>query len=204
MKLKGILLLNGEPYRGEIDGEGAVVYCCDGAYDWAHGKVKIDKNVGDFDSLSYVPEPPPEEVYPSEKDFTDGEIALGKMIDDGVDEVVLYGGGGLREDHFIGNLHLLYRALKRGVRAKMITNYSQIFLAEGKLELRGIKGKTLSVLPFGGALHIMDSKGLKYAEPPRIDYGECIGVSNVAEEDCISVTFAQGCCALIVINGGAL
>ena len=56
--MKGIILLNGEPYSGEIKRDGAIVYCCDGAYEWAKAKVKIDKNLGDFDSLGYVPDPP--------------------------------------------------------------------------------------------------------------------------------------------------
>ena len=58
---RGILLLNGEPYEGRIDDSDALVVCCDGAYAWAHGKVRIDKNVGDFDSLPYIPTPVPEE-----------------------------------------------------------------------------------------------------------------------------------------------
>ena len=105
--MKGILLLNGEPYDGEIDDTSAVVVCCDGAYEWAKNKVRIDKNVGDFDSLKYIPTPAPEEIYPAEKDYTDGEIALKKLIALGVDEIEIYGGGGGREDHFLGNLQLL-------------------------------------------------------------------------------------------------
>ena len=65
--MKAIILLNGEPYRGAIDASFARVWCCDGAYDWAKGKVRIDENLGDYDSLSYMPDPPPAEVYPSEK-----------------------------------------------------------------------------------------------------------------------------------------
>ena len=78
--MKAIVLLNGEPYRGVIDGEGATVYCCDGAYDWAKGRVPIDVNLGDYDSLSYLPDPPPAEIYPSEKDYTDGALALLRAI----------------------------------------------------------------------------------------------------------------------------
>ena len=48
--MKAIILLNGEPYRGAI-AEGAYVYCCDGAYKWAKDKVRIDENLGDYDSL---------------------------------------------------------------------------------------------------------------------------------------------------------
>ena len=59
--MKGILLLNGTPYGGEIPAEFPV-YCCDGAYRWAKNKVKIYKNNGDLDSLDEEHSPPPREV----------------------------------------------------------------------------------------------------------------------------------------------
>ena len=198
--MKGILLLNGEPYSGKIDDTGAVVYCCDGAYRWAHGKVRIDKNIGDFDSLDYTPDPPPEEIHPVEKDFTDGEIALYKLIDAGVSEIEIYGGGGGREDHFLGNLQLLFRAHERGVSCTMITDKSIIFPATGKIALGGFIGKTFSVLPFGGKLHILDFKGTKYAYPQTISYGECRGISNIVEENYAYLS-VDGI-ALIIVNRG--
>ena len=200
--MKGVLLLNGEPYSGKIDDSGALVYCCDGAYEWARGRVRIDKNIGDFDSLGYIPTPPPEEIYPAEKDFTDGEIALFKLLGTGVDEVEIYGGGGGREDHFLGNLHLLYCAHKRGVKATLFTERSVLFPASGRVELDNIKGKTLSVLPFGGDAHINDSAGLRYSYPEKLVYGACRGISNVAESDCAHITLGEGDTALIIINRG--
>lgn len=200
--MKGILLLNGTPYDGEIDGSGALVVCCDGAFNWADGRVRIDKNVGDFDSLGYIPTPPPEEIYPAEKDFTDGEIALAKLIESGVDEIEIYGGGGGREDHFLGNLHLLYAAHMRGIKAKMINNKSIIFAAGGRIKLRCERGVTLSVLPFGGDVHILGSTGLKYSYPPKIGYGECRGISNVAENENAELIVGEEDCALIIINRG--
>lgn len=202
--MRGILLLNGEPYSGKIDAKDAYVVCCDGAYEWAKDRVRIDENVGDFDSLSYVPDPPPKEIYPSEKDFTDGEIALFRLIDAGFSPIEIYGGGGGREDHFLGNLHLLYAADARGVSARMITEYSEIFIGKNRVELNGLKGVTFSVLPFGGALHIMESTGLKYAEPPVINYGQCIGVSNVVNGDTAGFVIAGGDRALIIVNRGKL
>ncbi|MDE7380027.1 MAG: thiamine diphosphokinase [Clostridia bacterium] len=198
--MKGVLLLNGQPYSGEIDAENAYVVCCDGAYEWARGKVRIDENVGDFDSLSYIPDPAPEKIYPSEKDFTDGEIAINRLINKGVELIEIYGGGGGREDHFLGNLHLLYLAHMHGVRAEMICEKSTLFMASGVVELKGINGKTLSVLPFGGNLHIIGSTGLKYPEPPQLSYGECRGISNVAQSDLVTITFAKGSIALIIVN----
>ncbi len=200
--MKGILLLNGDPFEGEIDDGGAIVYCCDGAYGWAKGRVRIDKNVGDFDSLAYIPDPPPEKIYPSEKDFTDGEIALSALLKAGVDEIEIYGGAGRREDHFLGNLHLLYSAHKRGVAAKMITSRSVIFPAGGKVTLNNLKGATISVLPFGGDVHIMGSTGLKYPYPEKLAYGSCRGISNVAISDCAEVETGGGEVVLIIINRG--
>lgn len=198
--MKGILLLNGEPYSGKIDDTGAVVYCCDGAYSWAHGKVRIDKNIGDYDSLNFIPEPAPEEIFPSEKDFTDGEIALSQMLGEGIDEIEVYGGGGGREDHFLGNLQLLYSSHKRGVKCTMVTDRSYIFPASGKIFLGRYVGKTVSVLPFGEKLHIMDFKGTKYAYPQTISYGECRGISNIVEENCAYLS-VDGV-ALIIVNRG--
>lgn len=202
--MKGILLLNGEPYNGAIDDTGAFVVCCDGAFKWANGRVRIDKNVGDFDSLDYIPTPPPEEAYPSEKDYTDGEIALSKLFERGVDEIEIYGGGGGREDHFLGNLHLLYSAHKRGVKVKMITSRSVIFPASGAVDFTNIKGATVSVLPFGGKVHIMGSTGLKYAYPKALCYGVCRGLSNVVESDNARLEIGEGDTALIIINRGVV
>lgn len=202
--MKGILLLNGTPYEGPIDDGNAVVYCCDGAYEWAVGRVRIDKNVGDFDSLPYIPTPPPEEIYPSEKNFTDGEIALFKMIDAGIDDITIYGGGGGREDHFLGNLQLLYAAHARGVRAAMITEHSVIFAADGKILLGAYCGQTFSLLPFGGSVHIMGSEGCKYAYPQVISPGECRGISNIIQSQGAYVETCPGDIALILINRGSV
>lgn len=182
--MKAIVLLNGEPFRGKIDDGNARVYCCDGAYAWARGSVRIDENLGDYDSLDYLPDPPPEKIFPSEKNETDGEIALGRAIGAGAEEIVFYGGGGGREDHFLGNLHLLYAALKRGVRAEIVTNYARIFAAEGRVSLDGVDGKTISILPFGANAHILESGGLKYPLCNlTLRYGSTRGISNVALSD---------------------
>lgn len=177
--MRAIVLLNGEPYRGAIEDGGALVLCCDGAYDWAKGRVRIDVNLGDYDSLSYVPDPPPAQVYPSEKNYTDGELALQRAMAAGADVIEFYGGGGGREDHFLGNLHLLYAACRRGVRAVMVTNYARIFAAEGSVELCGLQGKTVSIVPFGGPAHILESDGLYYPLPDTFVYGSTRGISNV-------------------------
>jgi thiamine pyrophosphokinase len=198
--MRGILLLNGDPYVGEIDTHNAIVYCCDGAYLWAHGKVKIDKNIGDFDSLKITPDPLPEEVYPAEKNFTDGEAALFALLNAGVTSIEIYGGFGGREDHFVGNLHLLHVCAKRGIPAFMQSQNTTIYAACGTFLFDNMQNQTVSVFPFGGQLHILNSSGLKYPYPKVLSYGECRGVSNVVLNSHASLSWQTGEVALIFVN----
>ncbi len=131
---------------------------------------------------------------PAEKNFTDGEIALEKMLsfaaEGKIDGIEIYGGGGGREDHFIGNLHLLYRACLAGVGCVMATNHALLSMHRGKFILKNVQGKTVSLLPFGGDAHILTNRGLFYpTEDLTLVYGSCRGISNVgvsenAEIDC--------------------
>lgn len=136
---RGVIFLNGEPYRGAMDCAGAFTVCCDGALRWAEGRAHIDVKAGDFDSLGYIP--PGAEVYPAEKNFTDGEIALDILLSRGCREIEIYGCGGGRDDHFFGNLQLAYAAFLRGAKAVLHTNYTDIYCASGRIEWKGLRGK---------------------------------------------------------------
>ena len=180
--MKGIILLNGEPPRGAVDDADAPVVCCDGALRWAEGKVRVDVKAGDFDSLGYVPEGAL--VYPSEKNFTDGEIALDYLLERGCRAIELYGAGGGREDHLFGNLQLLYAAFVRGARAVMQTAGADIYCASGGVVWRGLAGRTLSLAPVGDSAHVAESEGLKYPlHDLTLSAGSCRGISNVVLAD---------------------
>ena len=64
-------------------------------------------------------------VFPSEKDFTDGELAMEELLKRDVSFIEIYGGGGGREDHFFGNVALLVKARLNGKNAFFITDYSE-------------------------------------------------------------------------------
>lgn len=180
-----VILLNGEPYAGEIFAENSYVICCDGAYGWAKNRVRIDENLGDFDSLGQTPEPAPRATFPSEKNETDGELAVDRALALGAQSILIYGGGGKREDHFLGNLHLLFKAYRAGIFAAMITNGAEITVCgAGNNEFFCKRGETVSIVPFGGDAHIMDSSRLKYSMKDLwLRYGSTRGISNVAETD---------------------
>ncbi len=200
--MKGIILLNGEPYAGPIEKEkGDLVLSADGALRWAAGKVEIDITAGDFDSLGYVPEH--SVVYPSEKNFTDGEIALDLLIGKGCRELVIYGGGGGREDHLFGNLQLLYAAYLRGVHCVMRTNFCDVYCASGKIVFENMSGRTVSLAPVGLSAHIMNSEGMKYPlEDLTLTAGSCRGISNVVESPCAHVDCTEGVLFVFEIRAG--
>ncbi|MCD8201730.1 MAG: thiamine diphosphokinase [Clostridia bacterium] len=200
--MKGILLLNGDPPKTDIDTEEATVYCCDGAYAWAKDKYRIDKNVGDFDSLGYIPEPKPEKIYPSEKDFTDGEIAISDMARDGMDVIEIYGAGGGRVDHFAGNLHLLYKCRELGIKALMHLDDCVVFVSGGLIKFPHAAGRLVSVLPFRGDARIKGSFGLKYEYPDCLKYGTCRGISNVVTDDDAYLKVDERDSVLVVLYDG--
>ncbi len=197
-----VILLNGEPYRGAICAENSYVICCDGAYAWAKDRVKIDENLGDFDSLEEIPVPAPYRRFPSEKNETDGELAVNRAMELGADLLVFYGGGGGREDHFLGNLHLLYKAKEAGARRAVLkTNGAELSLCgKGEWEFSCKRGQTVSLLPFGGGAHIMKMRGLRYAEEDLLlRYGSTRGISNLTTGESFSFRVEEGY-VLAVIN----
>ena len=127
---------------------------------------------------------------------------MSKLLEAGADDIEIYGGFGGREDHFIGNIHLLYRAFKAGAKCAMISEKTKIFLGSGVICMGEYLGCTISVLPFGGTLHIMGSEGLKYSYPDFIGYGECRGISNIVQSNSAKLK-VEGV-ALVIINGGTL
>lgn len=186
---RGIILLNGDPYGGAIDTEGATVVCCDGALVWASEKgVKADIVLGDFDSLGYTPEGAI--LFPAEKDETDGEIALDHLAGMGVERIDIYGGSGRREDHFFGNVGLLLKAHERGMEAIFHSDYTDFFVSDGKVSFEAEVGTVVSVVPVTDSVHIYDSRGMKYGmKDLTIARGSTRGISNVttAKEFCIEI-----------------
>lgn len=180
--MEGIILLNGEPYGGEIPKDGALTVCCDAALNWSAGKIRADVLLGDFDTLGYVPEGALR--YPARKDFTDGELALRYLLGKGCAWIRIYGAGGGRDDHLFCNIGLLYEARRHGADAVLYTNYTVVRCVSGEYVWTGRKGTTVSLLPVGKSARVRESSGLRYPLAPlTLRAGSTLGLSNVIEED---------------------
>lgn len=190
---KANIILNGTSIRKPLV-EGAVI-CADGGYNLAVANgIKPNIIIGDFDSIQEYDESIECVRFSSDKDKTDGELAVRYAASKGYKKIHIYGVDGGRLDHILANINLLHVGLKLGVRVTLHSETSTIYLAHSKFELNDIsKGDTLSIVPFSSRVHIINTKGLKYEIKDSSLYkGTTRGISNVATEDSVLIDVVEG------------
>ncbi len=181
--------------------EKTVIYA-DGGYS-KHGNDdgKTVTVVGDFDSLGYTPDKKGTVKLDCEKNFTDGEFAVRKAVEQGASEIVVYGATGGRIDHILCNIALLKVAQTLGATAYIKEKNLKIFLAKGESVFSTKKGATVSLIPYGNNARVTNSKGLYYPlENLTLTTADTRGISNIATEKEISVTVTDGECLVIIYN----
>ncbi|WP_418550414.1 thiamine diphosphokinase [Hungatella sp.] len=135
------------------------------------------------------------EQHQPEKDETDTELALRTAMEAGVNDIVLLGATGGRLDHSIGNLHLPYACLQKGVKASIVDEKNRLYiLDQGKTYRFGeIWGKYISFLPLTEEVHGITLKGFKYPLTDRdIRIGTSLCISNELAEKTGTITFRDG------------
>lgn len=188
--MRAVIVLNGEPCDFCFL-SGDYIIACDGALEYLK-KLSIEPHVilGDFDSLGYVPKNALK--FPVEKDMTDGELALRYAAENGYKEVVFICGGGLREDHLLGNLALLQIADELKVTAMLETAYSTIRFVKNIAEFVVQTGATVSLVATEKTL-VKSSQGLKYEyNNTTLETASTLGISNIATDSRIVIEFEYG------------
>lgn len=135
--------------------------------------------------------------FPKNKDYTDGELILQYISKLNYDEIFIIGGLGGRIDHSLTNLNLIFK-FKNLI---FVTEKEKIFSIEKKAELIGLKGKTVSFIPFSEKVEKLTLEGFKY---PLNEYtlhqGDSVCMSNIAVDDKCRVTFNTGKLMGIVLS----
>lgn len=201
--MKAIIIGNGEindytALKNEVRTECFII-CADGGYRHAkNAEIRPDIIIGDFDSASIPKEDIEKCVYPSRKDFTDGEICVEYVCSHGFDELVMFGMTGMRIDHTLSNMLLLFKHKN----SRIIDDKNEIYPLTDKLCIKGKKGKTMSVIPVFGNLIGVVEKGTDYPlDNEDLIFGESRGNSNVIKEDLCEITVKSGK-GLVIINNG--
>ncbi len=141
--------------------------------------------VGDFDSagseLAIQYADIPRQAFPSEKDATDGAIAIAAAKLRGAREFILVGGLGGQADHTLGHFGLTLKLAREGYPTILTSGDEEahaILPGETELDLSG--GVRLSIVPFTDFVGL-DLSGVKWPLVKRdVPLGDTLTMSNVA------------------------
>lgn len=167
-----------------------------------------DMIVGDFDTvrpeiLEYyrTMEHIVWDTHQPEKDETDTELALMKAQATGCTQVVVLGATGGRLDHMLGNIHLLFPCLQKGIEAYILDGQNRVYLIDREhvFRRRDLWGKYISFLPLTEQVNGITLTGFKYPLCHKdIEIGTSLCVSNELAREEGTITFTDG--VLIVVE----
>jgi thiamine pyrophosphokinase len=149
--------------------------------------------VGDFDSVD--PDvlahyhAVPRRMFPRDKDQTDLELALQEVFNTGSETAVAYGALGRRTDHLLANLQLLRRY---PVRLFYQGEDERLFAVVGEYRLECHPGQVLSLIPLGGPVEGVTTKGLKWELTDATFNKEFFSISNECTGDEVRISIAKG------------
>ena len=179
--------------------EGDFVIAADGGYRYCLAeKLKIDLLMGDFDSLSKVPQIENVERFPVEKDDTDTMLALKKGLELGYRSFHIFGGTGGRLDHTLANIQALLYLTERGAIGRLYDkNFVYRAIKNETLTLQGEEGAVFSVFAMKGPAYGVSIRGAKYCvEDAELHPDFPLGVSNHFLNGEVEITVKDG--ALII------
>lgn len=189
------------------------IICADSGADIAlKAGLKIDKVVGDLDSISpdarsYLEQHDvPTEVYPIQKDMTDTELVLRELSHD--DEIRLICSLSGRPDHMIANIMLIVKLKSEGYDITLTDGVSDVIPLVGpdKISIEGLSNEVplnISLIPvdFGSSVTGVTTAGLFYElTDATLHAGSTFSVSNTLKEGCDSfeITARSGRMAVII------
>lgn len=208
--MKVIIISGGNPPSKELltseITEGAFLIAADSGanclYDY---NIEPDLLLGDFDSidievLDYFKKCNCTiDIYPTEKDFTDTEIAVKKALFMKPNEIVFLGCTGSRVDHLLGNIGMLKICLENGVNAFIKDENNSIRLTNASTSLKGTVGQIFSVQSYGNEIIGLTIEGAKYPlNNYNLQIGESITISNEFARSEVKLKFKSGILLIIL------
>jgi thiamine pyrophosphokinase len=161
-------------------------------------KQEPDTIIGDFDSLqrdSKMLKDFNGEIYEfsSDKDKTDGELAIDYCKDKDIKNISIIGATGGRLDQQYGNIMLLDYALKNGINAKIIEPGIQIGIVNDTKIINNKKDYTVSIFSLTKDTIINKLSGFKYElNNYKLKRESSRGISNVIIENKAFIDVDQG------------
>jgi thiamine pyrophosphokinase len=209
--VKAIVVAGGDavPEDAAQLGSADMVIAADSGAAWLAGADRWpDVLIGDMDSIDpalfgrLAAHGVEIERHPTEKDASDGELAVRRAIEAGADEVVILGAlGGARLDHELANLLLLGDGRWRGHRVRIVRGGTCVRALQGgsDLVLDGAEGDLVTLLSVDGEAVGIRTQGLRFAlDREALPLGRSRGLSNSVAQPPASVSLERG--TLLVIE----
>jgi thiamine pyrophosphokinase len=141
----------------------------------------------------------PVQVFPTRKDETDLELALGVACAAEVRETIIFGALGGRWDHTLANLMLLAHPRFAPARIRLLDGHQQLYLVHGEATITGRPGDLVSLVPLSGDAAGISTEGLDYPlTNGTLRFGSPRGISNVLTGTTASVRLTSGLLVCIV------
>lgn len=172
------------------------------AVDWGVG---VDVAVGDMDSVTTDPLPRHVivERHPEDKDATDLELALVRVLEHNPQRVVVVGGSGGRLDHEIAVTLLLTSDRWSTIdEIDWVSSRGWSYVIRGRRRIHGDVGDVVSLIPAGGDAHGVETRGFKWnLSGATLPHGTTHGVSNEFASPVADVKVNLGCLLAVVPFG---
>ncbi|WP_420954272.1 thiamine diphosphokinase [Bacillus haynesii] len=188
------------------DGDAIWVGVDRGAVTLLEAGIVPDEAFGDFDSITEEQKKAIEKaaprlhIYQAEKDQTDLDLALSWAVGQRPSFIRMFGISGGRADHFLGNLHLLYTAMKQNVKTVMIDRQNTISMhSPGSYTVMHDQTKPyISFLPFTETVKNLSLEGFKYSlNKCHIALGSTLCISNELIHSQGAFSFSEGILIMI-------
>jgi len=139
------------------------------------------------------------ELYPRDKNETDLELAIHKALELKPEAIVIAAALGGRTDQAIANIALLTDARLSGFDIRLDDGVEEIFVCRDQAQVHGRSGDIVSLIPWGGPVHGVQTKDLKWPLKSEILYPDKTrGVSNEMISETASIQIQSG--LLIIIH----
>lgn len=140
--------------------------------------------LGDFDSAPAQPDPRfaavAREMFPAEKDKTDGELAIAAALERGASSLVLVGAfGGPRADHAFLHLALALRLAEAGTEVLLTSGHQEAWpLLPGTTAFDYDDGTLFSVLAFSELSGLTEAGAKWPLNSVQVPFGSSLTLSN--------------------------
>jgi thiamine pyrophosphokinase len=131
-------------------------------------------------------------IFPTQKDETDLELALGMLSEFGISKVVIIGATGNRLDHSLGNIHLLVK-FHKNFEILLEDGQQEMFLIDRHSIIHGKSNDIVSLIPLEEKVSGITTSRLAYPlKDDNLFLASTRGISNMMLEKTAEVRLVKG------------